>query len=1146
VPKYTEYFNLLYAAEGEVITPDIEEDRYLIIDRQMFGVFEVFGNGVIDGWDIAAGEGLSVIVDAGSGVIDFKYVLSESPEAIVNLEPNATIYIYAQKSLSNQVELAPVFFTSTIEIDSDAQSLIISKITTDSDSISDIDNSVRENISFLQAAIDAVKDHRHFGGSNPTQIDLSSEVRGELPAENIGDLDADKITSGRLGNSVIPQLSHFDLEDTGTLSHAQIDSFIKMLTFENSHLLGEVAATNLLQLYLSHKHIWSNVEEYTSNLFLYIPGISPDSFADTDASNASIDKVNHVVQGILSESGSILARTYVTTDDFKSYYSISNLEAVNNKLKLEMNAESTKTIVDFEGSAQDGAEIPGFVKTVTVSDDEGGFISTIDTKESGFYGGKIIAKQIITLKFENTLDSAEDWTDYDTISLSVKASDLEHGQVVFFFTNTDADGNEIAQTPITLVAQDEVTDGFKIVTRDLSSYDRDNVSKLTIFTDTSKGWDVSKEFSVTLDNIFVKKDSLYQAEGSARYRVSLPQNAQWEAVDYSYTANGGSIQFRARGASTAAALSLTPFGDFIENSGDSPGVASSSDFELDIIFSSSADKSSTPELDRFKITYSIPASDNGFIVDALDDWDNGTYSSNADITTTPGSVRIKEPISVGDIYYSNAILLAQADTNDIPVFGYRGNLAPPSPYQLIKNDLNTGYDFLYSLRRLVGGNYLFCDTGSSRIIEIDPNGNFVFGIGSFNGDSEDFAVLTSIYRSSASQLTLVFSKRVYVDGIDLSKLQVVSEDETIVLGSTDSIVKDSLVDSDGNASVVNILLSETNNDILSEKSSLKLIAEDGAFPEDVSDFFLTSKSIRIGGLDIYIGNFIYSDGIVSPVSVNLLENGRYLICNSSQWGRENNGFSSVVEMDNTGRSYFSFNQDDFYFTLETLGGAREYDEDFFVLSGIVGTPTSTIGDDIVVTTVKVHAGEEDVNNFTINSGGQFQLAASALDVDENKILGTRFFWSTDNSSVATINSFGLLSAQSVGVVTISVEGDGIFGTANVEVKEGESNPSVSTVIFTETEQDIAENAVGKTILVDRISKKVRFEYESADGLFPASVDVDQSGLFVIAEKSLMAGKSSRVIRVDSNGNVLFDFGFGQLDNPNSVRVQANNDVVISS
>jgi hypothetical protein len=1159
MPKSTENFNLLYAAEGEIITPDIEENRYLTIDRQLLGLFEIFGNGVIEGWNVSSGDGLIAIITSGRGIVDLKYLESNVANSLVNLPAESTLYLYVDKLAISNIDIEPNFYVAPILEDRD-EALLLAVITTGPTSITNIDESVRTNISFVEAALEIVRNHRHFGGDNPTQIDLASEVRGELPAINISDIDASKITTGRLGESAIPQLSHFDLEDIGTLTHAQIDSFIRMLTFENSHLLGEVASTNLMQLFLSHKHFWHNVDEFAHNLLLLIPGISPDSFTDFNATTAEFDKVNHVIKGLKATAGTVLNKNISSNADFAGYHSASNIEIKNNSIRIQKDEAEEKIIDDFEGVTQNGQTIPGFTKATTITSDSSGLTSTVDNKNSGFFGGEVSVNQVVRLSFTKSFSPFEDWSLYSTFSIKIKNTSLNHGQINMYFVNVDSSGSEVVQSPIILLSENEVTDGFKTVTVDLSAYSVDQVSQLVIYTDTSIGWNVSEPFSFTLDDIIVRRESLFKTQANVRYRVNLPQIAQWDAVSWNFTSNGGNVQVRARSAAAPSVLNSTPFAEYIANSGDSPDVADNTDLELDITLTPNSTRDESPVLDLVRLTYIVSASNEGFIVDSLDDWDNGTPSSKADINTTPGSLRIGEPISVGDIYYGNEIIFSQIDNNDIPVFGYRGNEAPPSPHQLIVNNINTGYDLIYSLQRLDGGNYVFCDSGSSRIIETNPEGNFIFGMGSFEGRADSLTVLTSVYRAEEGLLTLVMSKGTSVGDINFSRIEIKTDTETIVLGNAESVVQDFLIDSTGVSSVFNIQLSSDNQFLIGDKTDLKLIIREGAFTESLSDVFLTTKSLRVDGLPIFVGNFIYTQGISDPISVDKLENGNYLIGNAKRWGRTNLGVATVIEMNTSGTTSFTFDEKDFTFTYETLGRAEEFDRDFFLMVGMVGVASSVISDSQPIIEVKPNAGDNTITDYTINTGAVFKLIGDAFVAPEGggsgnrEVLGTRFTWSSNNSSVASVDAFGVVTANSTGTAVITatttsttgIVDDPVSGTVNIQVVEGEQNPSISTAEFSSTEEDIAQNAAGRTFLVDRVSKNIVFDYESVEGLFPASVSRDENGQFVIAEKSLLTGKTSRVIKIDSSGNVIFEFGFGQIDSPNDVKALVNEEIIISS
>jgi hypothetical protein len=377
MPAVTENYNLVYALEGEILFPDIEYNRYNIIDRQIFGLFKILGNGVISGWEVTIGNGLSVDVSSGTGVINFKYHQVNITSKVLNIPANAVGYIFAEEATGLPTNVVPTFFFSrTLDLSEDAAGeryVLLSSITTGANGVTSIDNSVIDNIDFVEAALDLVRDHKHTGGSQPAQVDLARHVRGKLPNENIGNLDASKIVSGRLSPSVMPQLDHFDLENVGTMTHPQIDAYIKMLSFENSHLFGEVAGTNILQLYMAQKHIWTDVDKYTSNFLSISPGLSPDSFTDHNATNADLDDVNHVIKGVLAQGGSIINKTYTTNDALNGYEVSVNTVIENNSIFLDKSSDSSIVLLDFEDGVLAGEGIPGFVKAIVPITDNTSF-----------------------------------------------------------------------------------------------------------------------------------------------------------------------------------------------------------------------------------------------------------------------------------------------------------------------------------------------------------------------------------------------------------------------------------------------------------------------------------------------------------------------------------------------------------------------------------------------------------------------------------------------------------------------------------------------------------------------------------------------------------------------------------------------------
>jgi hypothetical protein len=1189
MPAVTENFNLVYSLQGEVLFSEVEYNRYNIIDRQLFGVFKILGNGIIKGWEVSASADLTIDISTGSGVIDYKYHETTTTAKVLNIPPNSLGYIYAEQATGVPTNIVPGFFYSKTEDVGEGEVgskyILLSTIVTGANNISSVDNSVANNIDFVEAALDLVRDHKHTGGSNPSQIDLARHVRGQLPNENIGDLDADKITSGRLLSSVMPQLDHHQLDNIGTLTHPQLDSYIKMLTFDNTHLFGEVAGTNMLQLYMAQKHVWTDVDRYTANFLSISPGLSPDSFTDFDASNAEIDDINHVIKGVVATGGSIINKTYNITDDFKGYDNIVDIIVDSNTLYLDKASDSEIILMDFEDGILSGDSIPGFVKTISAITDNTTFTFDDNDVQSGVYAGKLDVADVVQLAYTNTYSNSIDLTDYDELLISVKTTSFTHGQI---FVDIYNNGSVVLE--LSVLADSEVTDGFKTISTDITTIDRDAINQIVIRTDTSMGWDISDTFAVSFDDIKAVGEGVYFEKGTIRYIAELPVSAQWEAISWDADLNGGNFKVRGRSATTVGELLNVPFSPYVVNSGDSPEVDKNPVFEFEVTLESDGLGANTPIVNSLRLTYIVPSSDNGFVVDDLEDWDNGTYTDKVDLLTTPGVVRIKEPISVNNIFYGNSFIIQELDPSDIPLVGFRGQNILLSPNKVVINDLEAGFDMVNSMDRSIEAVYRFCDTGNDRILEVDFNGEFVYGMGSFNESSEFLGVMSVVYNPRLETIQIVFSREVLLAGLDLSELELRYDGQVSLLDNNSSVIEDNSISSDGAVKILKIQLSPQINSKLFEADDIAIILRSGFFIiEELSDFFVSTNLVKFSGFPVFSGDFLYVEGIFQPVSVEKSDSGSYLIGNAKRWGRANEGISTIAEYTNEGFVTFAYDRNDYKFTLETLGNAKYFSEDYIISAGISGTASRSLTSDSNIESTTIIAGEGR-SEFIIQNDKTFKLKVETLDKEMNIVYGDRYLWSSDNNVVASVNVNGVVTAHAVGFANITATAvpkgnqtvadaetsetdteetvqisDTFTGlprtaTARIQVDIDETiNYSVSTVEFTNTELDMAgivetegedqpdeRNAIGYVYLIGVGSQNVVFSYVSPEGSYPSKVDFDEDKNLYISEKSFTARNQGRVIKVDLNGNILFEYGFGEFDSPNDVKSLLRNEIIVSS
>jgi len=313
MPNYTPVYRLPFLKAGEPVTEIMERTRYMAIDRQLESLFTFLGNGVMSGWDIIPhpNKSGSIIVRPGSGVVNYLAVASnvESQFALTRVNNQQTLYyVYVTTTSGTPHTAAGQILVSTSVYETDSY-LVLGTVLVDSqgrvlsENIDMSEDSGRVQLTFLRYLLESISQHVHTGApGEPDKIDLFNHVKGILSAANIEDLPASKITSG-VFNKERFRLSHTDLQDIGTLTHNQLDTLISKFQNVNQILFGDLMTANLLQLILSLKHVWGDVDEYFYNFAAVIPGIdnnkflNTQSYIDTNATSAEIDFLNHRIRG---------------------------------------------------------------------------------------------------------------------------------------------------------------------------------------------------------------------------------------------------------------------------------------------------------------------------------------------------------------------------------------------------------------------------------------------------------------------------------------------------------------------------------------------------------------------------------------------------------------------------------------------------------------------------------------------------------------------------------------------------------------------------------------------------------------------------------------------------------------------------------
>jgi hypothetical protein len=287
--KRTEKYKFPYFEEGDMTTSLYEIQRWTAIDTQLHGLFSLFGNGVISGWDIVLPEKLTAKVSKGSGVIDFISIESKSFNCL-KFPPNSTSHVYASIVPESYWNKTAKFAAYSSKMEKNSH-LYLASVETDKNSIVRIHTEGRKTVGVPEEVIQKISEHKHSGGlGKASKIDLSKEVEGELPQECMPELDADMVKTGVFDTKRLPEIDHNSLKDSGTITHDEIENFIGTISEDGCLTVGQTIASDMLRTSLLIKQKGYSIDEKTRNQILYVPGIEPSPKVDLEKTTVTVDE----------------------------------------------------------------------------------------------------------------------------------------------------------------------------------------------------------------------------------------------------------------------------------------------------------------------------------------------------------------------------------------------------------------------------------------------------------------------------------------------------------------------------------------------------------------------------------------------------------------------------------------------------------------------------------------------------------------------------------------------------------------------------------------------------------------------------------------------------------------------------------------
>ena len=1008
----------------------------------------------MSGWTIAAEDttnsrGIQVSVSSGLGIISLFAAETTFPQTLDNLPPNTTLFIFALLTGSTVKTRAVDFTFSIVDITS-SSAIKLACVTTGAAAVSSIDNTCRDLIGFEAIIKQEIDEHRHRG--TPSKIDLKDETKNQLPGARIEGIDAEKITSGVFDVDRVPLLDHNTLKHNGILTHEQLDSFVKTLSQSNKELLGEISSVNLMKQILFLKYKFPNVDEHMINALFLIPGISPNSFIDFESSTANIDLLNRCISGLPPKVGQFFSILFDNDLSFNNAFEITGVSIFADEITLLRDEDNISTVDNFENAAGPGADIPGYVKTTEVVDDN----ISVKAEDSntltseGFFSGKFTPERTFRAVYTRTFTSAQDWSNLDQLSVSIKTISTEHKNVSVFFVNSD-DTTSTDSSNYVILAENEITsnadpnaNNFADKVFDISAEIRDNVTQFVIFTEETEG-----DFEFFIDNIFVRQKNLFVKNGVAKFRYSAGAQVTFHSIVFeTEEETDTSILVRAKIANSP---DLLPRANFTAPL--SPGQVFSldgTDIEIEVAFETE-DVKKTPILKFLDLRLLAVAEFNGFDIDTIKEWEQGD-TDNITIEADDNVV-ISTPINVDGLYFSNKDAVSENDDENIGVFGFSGHNLPIAPKQAINfgTERKLGFNGAFSVVRSFNKHFLVADNGNDRIFEINSDGEMLKGFGSPRAFSDDFFPLSSVYNPETGILAVAFTKAIDKESVNFDKIAIFIGSTKIQFGSNDILVTEKKSDN-----ILEILLTIDNQKQLKNASGVTVNFASGAFAEGIVLNETSRKILGAFGMECFVGDFTYVDTIDRPVFVNKLDSGNWIVANSS---------ISVSDVS-----------------------------------------TTTTG--IVAAAPLVEFDPSDPNNIVFSYG---------------KIQFSDF-------SLGSIIEHPIEDRLVVAGVFPSDIGLGVLETSNI------SNTKALEALA---------GFRGIVAIVDKVTSEQVFTYNSPDGLYPSDVDFDIAGNILVSESDF-GGNGGRVIKLDSFGNIIQQFGNGSFRAINDAKARINNNILISA
>jgi len=404
----TPIYDLSYFTPNMVIGSnlDMDKNRFTAIENQLFNIYNIFGNGIVDQYDQNGNliptwalsqvpNTQSIQISAGVGHIGYVYAATNAPAILqLTLPPGATsgsftYYFYATQTSTTPVDQSVNFIFSLVKISDPVNYVGLGGciLTLNSDGKYSINFPSpqsaygRQEISLLASLSSLVINHVHIGGpTEPSPIDLSKHVTGFLSSDNIDQLDLNKVTSGTLDPNRLPQIDHNSLLNIGTLTHSEIDSLLASLQYPgNKYNISDYGIVNRLQIILALKKQsgFFNIDGEQYNSIFYLPYSDLSGFVDTVNTTATVDTNVHRIYGVAGIPRQSNVIKIDTTNDFSTALFIAE-DSIPNPIVKNINLTGINSS-SLAGTVNLPYGMAGSANTIYISSAQDSYISSFST-----------------------------------------------------------------------------------------------------------------------------------------------------------------------------------------------------------------------------------------------------------------------------------------------------------------------------------------------------------------------------------------------------------------------------------------------------------------------------------------------------------------------------------------------------------------------------------------------------------------------------------------------------------------------------------------------------------------------------------------------------------------------------------------------